>query len=155
MCIKCNFICNKYNFYIYVSLSDVLQMQYKMHRNIDCWWISDVFIAETSTYKPLMDYWRLHKRNTTSQTVKRNTTSQTLNGLVMSSLQKHHLTDCQWVGVVVFLSRWSPSAMWAGPLIFSSATTRDVWIISPFRIWVLCHLELWPTSISESSLLSQ
>ena len=40
------------------------------------------------------------------------------------------------------LRRWSASTMWAGPLIFSSTTTRDVWIIPSFRIWdYVLHVE--------------
>ena len=35
----------------------------------------------------------------------------------------------QW-GQGPFLQWWSPSTMWAGPLVFSSTTTEDVWITS-------------------------
>ena len=35
-----------------------------------------------------------------------------------------------WVGGRgLFLRWWPPSTMWVGPLIFSNATTRDVWIV--------------------------
>ena len=38
-------------------------------------------------------------------------------------------------GEVLFLRWWPPSTMWTGPLIFVSATTRDVRVISSFLIW--------------------
>ena len=57
------------------------------------------------------------------------------------------------------LMLWSPSIMWAGPLIFLSTTTGDVWIIPSFQIWgymlhvkhISCHHELWTASVSHPS----
>ena len=48
-----------------------------------------------------------------------------------------HFCNKMWEGVGVFLRWWSPSTMWAGPLIFSSNTTavhREFWIIPSFYI---------------------
>ena len=58
----------------------------------------------------------------------------------------------------LFLRRWSPSTMWADPLIFPSTTTSDVWIIPSFRIWgyvlhvehVSCVITNWPISVSHT-----
>ena len=48
-----------------------------------------------------------------------------------------------WVGVgVLFLRRCPPSTLWMDPLNFVSASTRDVWIIPSFRIWInVLHVE--------------
>ena len=41
-----------------------------------------------------------------------------------------------------FIRWWPPSSMWVGPPIFSSTTTRDVWMIPSFRIWnYVLHVE--------------
>ena len=76
---------------------------------------------------------------------------------------KHtHTQICIW-GLQSFLRWWLPSTLWAGPLFFSSTTTRDVWIIPSYQILgcVSCMVSTFNVSswivanISESFLLSQ
>ena len=61
-----------------------------------------------------------------------------------------------WVGIGGFSKVVATFSHVGGSLNLVLATTRDIWVITSFRIWVMycmlstfmCHHELWPTSAS-------
>ena len=63
---------------------------------------------------------------------------------------------CVWVGIGGFSKVVATFSHVGGSLNLVLATTRDIWVITSFRIWVMycmlstfmCHHELWPTSAS-------